>query len=103
MRIEGTAEKISHEQSLEYFHQRPRASQIGALASDQSQLIPSREHLDQIESELKAKLDPDTTVPMPNWGGYLIRPRVVEFWQGQTNRLHDRIRFRKSDNAEKVR
>lgn len=96
VRIEGIAEKISPEDSEKYFHARPRASQIGALASPQSEVIPSREYLDKIEAEIKEKLG-DEEVPMPNWGGYLIKPRVIEFWQGQTNRLHDRIRFRKSD------
>lgn len=96
VRIEGTAAKISREDSEKYFHARPRASQIGALASPQSEIIPSREYLDKIETDIKDKLG-DGEVPLPNWGGYLITPRVIEFWQGQTNRLHDRIRFRKSD------
>ncbi|XP_031629082.1 pyridoxine-5'-phosphate oxidase-like isoform X2 [Contarinia nasturtii] len=94
VRIEGIASKVSREVSEEYFHQRPRASQIGAAASPQSQPIPSRDYLDKIESELKEKLGPDGVVPLPNWGGYIIRPNLFEFWQGQTNRLHDRIIFR---------
>jgi pyridoxamine 5'-phosphate oxidase len=80
----------------------PRASQIGALASPQSQPIPSRQHLDDIEAEIKQKLGPDGVVPLPNWGGYCVTPTMIEFWQGQTNRLHDRIRFRKVENVEKV-
>lgn len=96
VRIEGSAAKISREDSEKYFHARPRASQIGAVASPQSEIIPSREYLDKIESDIKDKLG-DDEIPLPNWGGYLITPRVIEFWQGQTNRLHDRIRFRKSD------
>ncbi|XP_058823048.1 pyridoxine/pyridoxamine 5'-phosphate oxidase-like [Topomyia yanbarensis] len=95
VRIEGTAEKISREDSETYFHQRPRASQIGALASPQSKPIPSREYLDQKEQAIVDELGPDGVVPLPNWGGYLVRPRAIEFWQGQTNRLHDRIRFRR--------
>lgn len=98
VRIEGSAAKISKEDSEKYFHARPRASQIGALASPQSEIIPSREHLDKIEADIKDQLG-DGEVPLPNWGGYLITPRVIEFWQGQTNRLHDRIRFRKSDEV----
>ncbi|EAT46086.1 AAEL002703-PB [Aedes aegypti] len=94
VRIEGSAEKISREESEAYFHQRPRASQIGALASPQSQAIPSREYLDQKEQAIKDELGPEGVVPLPNWGGYLVRPSTIEFWQGQTNRLHDRIRFR---------
>ncbi|KAG5680901.1 hypothetical protein PVAND_010380 [Polypedilum vanderplanki] len=96
IRIEGSVTKISKEESEVYFHSRPRASQIGALASPQSKAIPSREYLDEIESGIKKELG-DGQVPIPNWGGYLITPRAIEFWQGQTNRLHDRIRFRKSD------
>lgn len=67
VRIEGKAEKIPTSESEEYFHQRPRDSQIGAVASPQSQPIPSRDYLDQIESEIKLKLGPDGVVPMPNW------------------------------------
>jgi len=101
VRIEGVAEKIPHADSLAYFHQRPRASQIGAAASDQSTKIPSRTHLDEIEKDLKCKLGDNGEVPMPNWGGYLIKPNMVEFWQGQTDRLHDRIRFRRGAGVEK--
>lgn len=67
VRVEGKAEKLSTSESEEYFHQRPRDSQIGALASPQSQPIPSRDYLDQIESEIKVKLGPDGVVPLPNW------------------------------------
>lgn len=96
IRIEGSVTKLSPQESEVYFHSRPRPSQIGALASPQSQVIPSREYIDKIEDEIKQKVG-DSEVPMPNWGGYLITPKMIEFWQGQTNRLHDRIRFRKSD------
>jgi pyridoxamine 5'-phosphate oxidase len=96
VRIEGSVTKVPREESLKYFHSRPRASQIGAAASPQSQAIPSREYLDEIEAGIKKQVG-ENEVPLPNWGGFLITPRVVEFWQGQTNRLHDRIRFRKSD------
>ncbi|XP_053690569.1 pyridoxine/pyridoxamine 5'-phosphate oxidase-like [Sabethes cyaneus] len=95
VRIEGTAERISRADSEAYFHQRPRASQIGALASPQSKPIPNREFLDLKEQKIKTELGPDGVVPLPNWGGYLVRPATVEFWQGQTDRLHDRIRFRR--------
>uniref|UniRef100_A0AAG5CNM8 pyridoxal 5'-phosphate synthase n=1 Tax=Anopheles atroparvus TaxID=41427 RepID=A0AAG5CNM8_ANOAO len=95
VRIEGSAERISRDASEAYFHQRPRASQIGALVSPQSKPIPNREFLDKKEKAIKEELGPDREVPLPNWGGYLVRPKAIEFWQGQTNRLHDRIRFRK--------
>lgn len=97
VRIEGSVTKLTREESEAYFHSRPRASQIGALASPQSQVIESRETIDQIEEKIRHNLGETEAVPMPNWGGYVISPRSVEFWQGQTNRLHDRIRFRKSD------
>lgn len=100
IRIEGDVEKVSAAESEEYFHQRPKASQIGALASPQSLVIPNREHLDKIEEEIKSKLKPDEPIPMPHWGGYLVKPKSIEFWQGQTNRLHDRIRFRKLEPTE---
>lgn len=102
VRIEGRAEKIPKEDSLNYFRQRPRPSQIGALASQQSSRIVSRTHLDEIERALMAELGEEKPVPLPNWGGYLIRPSLVEFWQGQSDRLHDRIVFRKGPNVEKV-
>lgn len=100
VRIEGVAEKIPQSASLKYFHERPRASQIGAAASPQSKPIPSRSYLDEVEAGIKQKLGADGEVPLPNWGGYLVRPSVIEFWQGQTDRLHDRIRFRRGDNVE---
>ncbi|XP_053671332.1 pyridoxine/pyridoxamine 5'-phosphate oxidase-like [Anopheles nili] len=102
VRIEGVAERISRDASETYFHQRPRASQIGALASPQSKPIPSREFLDKKEKGIIAELAPDREVPLPNWGGYLVRPKAIEFWQGQTNRLHDRIRFRKDTKPDET-
>jgi len=100
VRIEGVAEKIPQAASLKYFHERPRASQIGAAASPQSQRIPSRSYLDEVETSIKEKLGPEGVVPLPNWGGYLVRPSLIEFWQGQTDRLHDRIRFRCGPGVE---
>lgn len=101
IRIEGLVSKISREDSETYFHQRPRASQIGASVSPQSRQIPSREFLDEKESAFKESLGEDNEVPLPDWGGYLLKPHTIEFWQGQTNRLHDRIRFRRGANVEK--
>ncbi|KAG4078408.1 hypothetical protein HA402_013119 [Bradysia odoriphaga] len=102
VRVEGKAEKVPTSDSEEYFHQRPRDSQIGALASPQSQTIPGRDYLDQIEAEIRQKLGPDGVVPLPNWGGYLVVPHRFEFWQGQSNRVHDRIQFRKTDDTTAV-
>ena len=92
--IEGTIEKLSREDSEAYFHSRPKKSQIGALVSQQSQEITSREVLEQKQVELEA-VYADKTVPKPAyWGGYILKPQQIEFWQGRTGRLHDRIMFK---------
>ncbi|KAL5005677.1 hypothetical protein ScPMuIL_016835 [Solemya velum] len=103
VRIEGCAEKISSAESEEYFHSRPRASQIGAIVSKQSSVIPNRGVLDDKYASLIEEFkDESKVIPMPEyWGGFLVRPKVIEFWQGQTNRVHDRIRFRRPrENGE---
>lgn len=92
VRIEGLVERTPHDESLAYFHSRPRKSQIAALASKQSALLVTRAALETEVSRLEEAY-PDE-VPMPaHWGGYLLRPRAFEFWQGRRSRLHDRIRF----------
>jgi len=93
--IKGKAEKTSEEKAIEYFKSRPRGSQLGALASDQSSEIESREVLDNKLRELEDKYK-DKEIPKPEfWGGFLIRPENYEFWQGRSNRLHDRIFYSK--------
>ncbi|XP_062859146.1 pyridoxine-5'-phosphate oxidase isoform X2 [Trichomycterus rosablanca] len=100
VRIEGTVEKIPHQSSVEYFHSRPKSSQIGAVVSRQSSVIPNRQYLNEKNAELEEK-HKDSEVPMPDyWGGYIVRPFLIEFWQGQTNRLHDRIVFTKPKEGE---
>ncbi|XP_014772842.1 pyridoxine-5'-phosphate oxidase isoform X3 [Octopus bimaculoides] len=95
IRVDGKVNKISEEESEKYFHQRPRDSQLGALVTIQSTVIPSREHLMNKYAEIQKKYENAELIPKPKyWGGYFVKPDVIEFWQGQTNRLHDRLRFR---------
>ncbi|EZA50449.1 hypothetical protein DMN91_009577 [Ooceraea biroi] len=102
VRIEGIAEKTSVEDSDRYFQSRPYANQIGSTASKQSSVIASRQTLIVKERELVAQF-PEGQVKRPScWGGYLVAPHSVEFWQGQSDRLHDRIRFRRSKANEKI-
>lgn len=100
--IQGEAHKISEQDSKEYFHSRPRGSQLGALASNQSSVIPSRDYLEDNLSELEKKYE-DSEIPKPEtWGGYLFQPVTFEFWQGRKSRLHDRIRFTWQENNWKI-
>lgn len=91
--VKGIAQKIEEEESARYFLSRPRGSQLGALASDQSEVIKSRETLEKRLQSLEKEYK-DKEIPKPkSWGGYCIMPIEFEFWQGRANRLHDRIRF----------
>lgn len=92
VRIEGTIEKVSEEESEQYFHSRPLGSQIGAWASNQSHPIESRAVLEARFKEFDSKFGDNVPRP-PYWGGYRVEPEVIEFWQGQENRLHDRLRY----------
>ena len=102
VRIEGTTEKVSRKESEEYFHSRPRESQIGAWASAQSSVIPDRKSLDDKFEEYRKKFGEDE-IPLPDfWGGYILVPNYFEFWQGRPNRLHDRICYKLENNNWKI-
>ena len=99
VKIEGYIEKISTTQSLKYFLSRPKGSQIGAWVSHQSEIISSRSLLEQKFDEMKKKFV-NGEVPFPSfWGGYIIKPTKIEFWQGGDNRLHDRFLYEQKGDS----
>ena len=102
VRIEGRIEKLDKETSEQYFNSRPQGSQIGAIASPQSQVIPNRDILEQKVEELTQQYE-GKTIPKPaHWGGYIVKPTAIEFWQGRSSRLHDRIKYTFSNGSWKI-
>jgi pyridoxamine 5'-phosphate oxidase len=98
IRLEGPVEPLSDSESDAYFASRPRGSQLGAWASRQGAVLPDYETLERQVEELAARY-PDAVPRPPFWGGYLLRPDAVEFWEGRPSRLHDRIHYLRRDGG----
>jgi pyridoxamine 5'-phosphate oxidase len=97
VRVDGTASRVSREESEAYFAERPRDSQLGAWASPQSQVVASRSALDERYGGVLSEFAGLDEVPLPPfWGGFLVEPEAVEFWQGRKGRMHDRLVYRRS-------
>lgn len=100
IRLTGIIQKTSKEENDAYFKSRPHASQVGALASPQSEVIESRKWLDDQYEELSGKFKEKNVERPAHWGGYVLSPVIVEFWQGRPGRLHDRIQYTLTESAD---
>lgn len=99
VRIEGITEKVEDKESDAYFNIRPDDAKIGAWASPQSRIVKGREELEELEKKYILQFGGREIPRPPHWGGFLIRPTMIEFWQGRPNRMHDRMVYNKVDNG----
>ena len=99
VRVEGAAEMLSRAEVEEYFAQRPRGAQLGAWASPQSSVVPDRAALESAFAAAERRFEGQEIPPPPTWGGYVVVPEVIEFWQGRANRLHDRAVFTRAGDG----
>jgi len=102
VRVEGRASQLPGEESDAYFKSRPRGSQLGAWASEQSRPISERNELEERLRELEAEYEGREVPRPPFWGGYRVEPETFEFWQGRENRLHDRLLYRRSNGNWRI-